>query len=263
MLTINSDFIHGPYKTELNKFRIEAFCEVVGITPTANVPISYLAMLAWAVQWDAFGAIPPEVMNAAGARVHGEHEIRLHESIKPGEWLETHSRLIGVRPNRAGTVAIQHIVHAKDGQLVAEQWWSLFLGGVQLESAGDGAPDHAFPEEARASHLRTVSVPVTKRTARDYAAVSGDWADHHFDTESAARSGAAAPFLHGLCTFAICANVASDGRDIKRVAARFAAPAMLDNDINVDVFSIGAEGNVFEANCAGAKVASNGVVEFR
>ena len=255
--------LHGPFRTELNKFRIEAFCEVVGITPTTSVPISYLAMLAWAVQWDAFGAIPPEVMNAAGARVHGEHEIRLHESIKPGEWLETHSRLIGVRPNRAGTVAIQHIVHAKDDRLVAEQWWSLFLGGVQLESAGDGAPDHTFPEEARASHLRTVSVPVTKRTARDYAAVSGDWADHHFDTESAARSGATAPFLHGLCTFAICANAASGGRDIKRVAARFAAPAMLDNDITVDVFSIGAVGNVFEANCAGAKVASNGVVEFR
>lgn len=254
--------LHGPFRTELNKFRIEAFCEVVGMVPTARVPISYLAMLAWAVQWDAFGAIPPEVMNAAGARVHGEHEIRLHESIKPGEWLETHSRLIGVRPNRAGTVAIQHITHEKNGNLVAEQWWSLFLGGVQLEASGDSAPDHTFPEEARASHLRTVAVPVTKKTARDYAAVSGDWADHHFDVASAARSGAVAPFLHGLCTFAICANAASEGRDLKRVAARFAAPAMLDHDINVDVFSFGSGGNVFEANCAGAKVASNGVVEF-
>jgi hypothetical protein len=38
---------------------------------------------------------------------------------------------------------------------------------------------------------------------------------------------------------------------------------MLDNDINVDVFSIGSAGNVFEAHCAGAKIASNGVVEFR
>jgi hypothetical protein len=31
----------------------------------------------------------------------------------------------------------------------------------------------------------------------------------------------------------------------------------------VDVFSMGSAGNAFEANCAGAKVASNGVVEFR
>lgn len=263
MLTINSDFIHGPYKTELNKFRIEAFCDVVGIQPTKEVPISYLAMLAWAVQWDAFSAIPSEVMNAAGARVHGEHEIRLHSPLQPGQWLDTTSQLTGVRPNRAGAVVTQRIEHQIDGHVVAEQWWSLFLGGVQLKAVGDAAPDHLFPEDARANHLRTVVVPISARMARDYAAVSGDWADHHFDAESAARSGAAAPFLHGLCTFAICANAASDGRSLKRVAARFAAPAILDNDINVDVFSIGSAGHVFEASCAGAKIASNGVVEFR
>ena len=133
---------------------------------------------------------------------------------------------------------------------------------MQLDAVGEGAPDHVFPETARTNPINTVTVPVSARTARDYAAVSGDWAEHHFDAESAARSGAAGPFLHGLCTFAICANAASGGRALKRVAARFAAPALLGNDVTVEVFGVSENVNVFEASCAGAKVASNGVVEF-
>ena len=262
MTNLSLNKVHGPFQTELNKFRIAAFRDVVGVKDEDTVPISYLAMLAWAVQWDAFGAIPSEVMNAAGARVHGEHEIRLHAPITAGQSLETTSQLTGVRPNRSGSVVTQRIDHHVAGQLVAQQWWSLFLGGVQLDGVGEPPPDHVFPEEARSNHLATVKVPITDAMARNYAAVSGDWAEHHFDPESAARSGAVGPFLHGLCTFSICAEAASNGRRLKRVAARFAAPAILNNDLEVHVFSSGDNANVFEATCAGAKVASNGVVEF-
>ena len=48
MIHLPLEKTYGPFRTELNKFRIEAFCEVVGMAPTASVPISYLAMLAWA-----------------------------------------------------------------------------------------------------------------------------------------------------------------------------------------------------------------------
>ena len=262
MTSLALDRVFGPFQTVLDPIRIDAFKEVVGITPSGEVPATFLAMSAWAVQWDAFGLIPAEVMNAAGARVHGEHEIRVLSPLRPGENLETNSRLIGVRPNRAGSVVIQRIDHHRGEELIAQQWWSLFLGGVQLDAVGDAAPDHIFPESARDSFTGTTSTYVSNATAAAYAEVSGDWAEHHFNVEAAARSGAAAPFLHGLCTFAICANAAADGRAIKRIAARFAAPAILGNEINVDVFEIGNNSRVFEANCAGAKVATNGVVEF-
>ena len=252
----------GPFTTELNLVRIRAFSDVVGISPSGVVPTTFLAMLAWEVQWDAFGQIPNEVMNTAGARVHGEHEIQVHAPLAAGDILETTSQLIGVRPNRSGSVVIQRIDHHRSGALVAQQWWSLFLGAVQLEQVGDAAPDHLFPESARVNQVESRSVFVDGGTAQRYAEVSGDFAEHHFDPEAAARSGAAGPFLHGLCTFAICGEAVSGGKPIKRIAARFAAPALLGNDLKVDVFRASEKAHVFEATCAGAKVATNGVVEF-
>ena len=262
MTSLALDRVFGPFQTELDPDRINEFRNVVGMPPSGEVPATFLAMSAWAVQWDAFGLIPSEVMNAAGARVHGEHEIRLHDVLIPGETLITHSQLIGVRPNRAGSVVVQRIDHHRGDLLVAQQWWSLFLGGVQLDAVGDIAPDHVFPEASRNALFGTHSVHVSDATATAYAEVSGDWAEHHFDADAAARSGAAGPFLHGLCTFAICAHAAAEGRSIKRVAARFAAPALLGNDINVDIYGISEHARAFEATCAGAKVATNGVVEF-
>ena len=252
----------GPFKTELDSVRIRAFSDVVGISPISEVPTTYLAMLAWEIQWDAFGQIPNEVMNTAGARVHGEHEIQVHAPLAVGDILETTSQLIGVRPNRSGSVVIQRIDHHRSGALVAQQWWSLFLGGVQLELGGDSAPEHQFPEAARENHIASRSVHINDVTAQRYAEVSGDFAEHHFDAEAAARSGAAGPFLHGLCTFALCAEVALGGEPIRRIAARFASPALLHNDLKIDVFRHSERVNVFEATCAGAKVATNGVVEF-
>ncbi len=262
MVTLAINEVHGPRSVEISADRLSAFRELVGAANRVEVPTTFLAMLAWEVQWDAFSAIPTEVMNAAGARVHGEHEIQVHAPLNAGDILETSSQLIGVRPNRSGSVVVQQIDHHRSGLLVAQQWWSLFLGGVQLELSGDSAPEHQFPETARANHIASRSVHIDQVTAQRYAEVSGDFAEHHFDAEAATRSGAAGPFLHGLCTFALCAEVASGGEPIRRIAARFASPALLHNDLKIDVFRHSERVNVFEATCAGAKVATNGVVEF-
>ena len=109
MAALALDRVFGPFQTELDPTRTDAFKQVVGIAPSGEVPTTFLAMSAWAVQWDAFGLIPAEVMNAAGACVHGEHEIRVLSPLRIGETLMTDSRLIGVRPNRAGSVVLSLI----------------------------------------------------------------------------------------------------------------------------------------------------------
>jgi hypothetical protein len=108
--------------------------------------------------------------------------------------LVTTTHLAGVRTNRAGSVVIQVFEHRDDrGDLVAEQWWSLFLGGATLPEVGDAPPDHAFPEAARDRPRGQVTVEIGPETPHRYADVSGDWSDHNFHAEAAAQSGAVAP----------------------------------------------------------------------
>ena len=68
--------------------------------------------------------------------------------------------------------------------------------------------------------LGTYDITIDHDMARRYAEVSGDWSEHHFDVEAAVRSGFERPFLHGLCTMALCSQAVVDlvaGGDPARV----------------------------------------------
>jgi acyl dehydratase len=105
--------------------------------------------------------------------------------------------------------------------------------------------------------------------ARRYAEVSGDFSAHHFDAEAARRSGFDAPFLHGLCTMALCARTvvraACDGDPsrLQRFAVRFATPAFLDHDLTVRVCALGPTRVVFEATSGDVAVIRSGLAELR
>ncbi len=105
--------------------------------------------------------------------------------------------------------------------------------------------------------------------ARRYAEVSGDFSEHHFDLEAARRSGFEGPFLHGLCTMALCARTvvrtacADDPSRLRRFAVRFASPAYLGQDLAVRVHALGPDRLAFEARSGGAVAIGNGLAELR
>jgi acyl dehydratase len=104
---------------------------------------------------------------------------------------------------------------------------------------------------------------------RRYAELSGDFSDHHFDVEAARRSGFAGPFLHGLCTMALCARAvvetvgADDPSRLQRLAVQFASPAYLDQDLTVRIYRLGDERYAFEATCGDDIVIRNGFAGLR
>jgi acyl dehydratase len=225
--------------------------------------------------WDAQNAaraalVPEAVQRSATGGVHGEHDIVLHRPIVPGEplriWVEAH----GTRPGgRNALVVLRYTARDGSGALVAEQWWTTVYRGATCGTVGEPAPDHTFPEAARRHPMGTYAADVDDDMARRYAEVSGDWSDHHFDVDAARRSGFDRPFLHGLCTMALCAQgvveLAADGdaARIRRIAVRFAAPTFLGERLDVRLYDAGRLGVAFEAHSAGAIVVTHGRAELR
>jgi acyl dehydratase len=265
--------VHGPFEVVVDGDRVARYLDATqrpepDARGAVGVPPTFLAMVAYERQGAAFAAIPGSVLERAGARVHGEHDLRVRRPLVPGEVLLTTTRIAGVRTNRAGSLVIQAFEHRDGaGELVAEQWWTLFLGGVALREAGDAAPDHAFPHDARARPLGQFAVEPAHDAPRHYAEVSGDWSDHHFDPVAAARSGAPRPFLHGLWTLAVCGHAVAEtaaggaATRVRRVAARFAAPALIGHGLVVDLFDAGDGRVAFEVTCGDAVVVRNGLAE--
>lgn len=152
--------------------------------------------------------------------------------------------------------------------MVAEQWWTTVLLGTTAAPVGTELPDFSFASGPGTAPVAEDVVPIDAVMARRYAEVSGDDNEHHFSIEGARRSGFDAPFLHGLCTMALCARAATrtvaggDPRRIRRVAVRFVAPAFLGHDLSVQIFERRGVGFALEANCGEQRVIKNGFVEL-
>jgi hypothetical protein len=165
-------------------------------------------------------------------------------------------------------VTLRYLAHDASGALVVEQLWTTMYLGTTCATIGLVPPDHAFPDDARDRPIGRATVHADPGMPHRYAEVSGDWSPHHFDVEGARSSGFDRPFLHGLCTMALCARVVTEelgGGDparLRRIAVRFASPAFLDEDVEVRLYDAGALGCAFEATSAGSAVITHGRAEL-
>lgn len=266
---------HGPFRTCLDEEFLRRFASATS-DPSPLVrsgeivsPVA-LATAIWDMQEAGRRAVVSEALQrSARTGVHGEHDVLLHRPVAPGEPLEVWIEACGARPaGRNAVVTLRYSAFDADGRLVAEQWWSTVYVAVTCEAVGVPPPDHAFPSDARARRMGSFRLTVDPDMARRYAAASGDWSAHHFDAEAARRAGYHRPFLHGVCTMALCAQgvtaVAADGdqRRLRRFAVRFTAPVFLGEDVEVDVYRIDGSCVAFEARSAGATVISHGRAEL-
>ncbi len=225
--------------------------------------------------WDAQEAsrsafVPAAFQAAATGGVHGEHDLVVRRQILPGEPLWTWAEGLGAR--RAGAnsrVVIRYTTFDSAGEIVVEQFWTTVWLGVACDDMGRRPPDHSFPQDALPHPVGTWGVDIDHDMAHRYARVSGDWSPHHFDVTAARGSGAEGPFLHGLCTMALCARgvvaLAADGdpERLSRIAVRFARPVLIGERLEVRVYDAGPRGYAFEAGSKGATVITHGRAELR
>ena len=175
------------------------------------VPPSLVATQVYRSQFAAITElVPNDVFSAARSGVHGQHDLLLHRPIAADEKLHTFIETHSARPSGDNLrVTLHHSILDDRENLVAEQWWTTVLLGTTAEHTGRTLPDYSFSSGGEASVVAEDVVRIDEVMARRYAQVSGDYNDHHFSVEGAWHSGFEAPFLHGLCTMALCTRAAT------------------------------------------------------
>jgi acyl dehydratase len=264
----------GPFELPLGSELVRKFAEAtLDASPQIRdgrlVPPSLVATQIYRAQFAAITElVPADIFSAARSGVHGQHDLLLHRPIASDENLHTFVETHSARPSGENLrVTLHHSTLDDLDHLVAEQWWTTVLLGTTAEPTGPELPDYSF-SSGDESFVTEDVIRIDEVMARRYAQVSGDYNDHHFSVEGARRSGFEGPFLHGLCTMALCTRSATktvadgDPRRIRRVAVRLAAPAFLGRDLRVQIFERPDGGFALEASCGEHTVIKNGLVEL-
>jgi acyl dehydratase len=224
--------------------------------------------------WEAMGAsvmavTPPEIMLNA---LHGEQDMFFHQSIRPGMVLRSRAAPVGVHVKASGTTVITHTETCDErGALVNEQYMtSFFRSASEGESAGETAPDHRFPEDARAAAPAAI---VRQRFDGDqtyrYRDASGDYVPIHVDDDIAKSIGLPGIIIHGLCTMAftswgaVTELAGGDPTRLKRLAVRFSKPLFPGQEITTRFYATGGNGYAYETtNPDGDLVIKDGLAEI-
>jgi acyl dehydratase len=265
----------GPFELPLSPDLVRQFAEATHDASQAFrdgqlVPPSLVATQVYRAQFAAMKELVPEgIFAAARSGVHGQHDLLFQRPITSDESLHTFVETHSARPSGDNLrVTLRHSILDGRGELVAEQWWTTVLLGTSAAPTGPEIPDYSFQKEEGVLAVAQDVVSIDDVMARRYAELSGDYSDHHFSVEGARRSGFEAPFLHGLCTMALCARAATktvangDPSRVRRVAVRFVAPAFLGHDLTVEVFERRDGNFALEARCGERNVIKNGFIEL-
>ena len=265
----------GPFELDLDPDLVRQFTEATlddwrTLQDGGLAPPGLIATQSYRAQLIAITAlVPAEILSAAQSGIHGQHDLLMHRGIASNEKLRTFVETHSASPSGENLrVTLHHMTLDDHDDIVAEQWWTTVLLGTTAEPTGPSLPDYSFSDRERATLRAEDVVRIDAVMARRYAEISGDYSDHHFSVEGARRSGFQAPFLHGLCTMALCTRAVTkavanrDPGRIRRVAVRFAAPAFLGRDLRVKIFERPDGGFALEATCGGSTVITNGLAQL-
>jgi acyl dehydratase len=223
----------------------------------------------------AQGSVADLTVEEAMRGLHGEHDIYIHQPIRPGMVLRLKGTAIGVFGKSTGTTVItKYEMTDESGEPVNTQYMTGFFRGIMSDfSAGEAAPDHRPPAEMTATEPDfTISQRFDNNQTFRYADASGDYTPIHVDDAVAKANGLPGIIIHGLCTMAFATHAVVYGvgvaapTSLKRFAVRFSTPALPGQEITTRIWDRGdyngASVYVFETrNESGALVLSHGRAE--
>jgi acyl dehydratase len=224
------------------------------------------------VSWKAFWELPQVPLEAIG--VHGEHDLAILRPMVPGTWLTTVGEISSVVCSATGMIVSITLDSVDDGgeQVLRQHWSLLYRGQAVPRVLGSPPPGHVFPEESRARLHGSMRMLTTRDQTFRYGGASGDRNPMHMDDEVARARGFPRKINQGLCTLAIASRglidlaAGGDPRRVRRIAARFSAPAFPGDAIDLAVHDAGpcdqgGWGYAFEAVSGSTTVLRHGRFE--
>lgn len=165
---------------------------------------------------------------------HGEHDLVVHEPLRPGMVVRATATVAGVRRRSAGVATVVRIeTRSRDRSILNEQYFTSFVSGASIpESVGEDAPPHVPPSPGDTA-VEEVPLPLDPDQTRRFAAASGDWDAYTLNEEAAWALGFPTIIVHGTCTMAFAGRALVDtvcGRDsqrLRRFAVRLSRPLFL------------------------------------
>lgn len=222
--------------------------------------------------WDTLVAVLDDVIPSelTPMLLHAEHDMHFHKPLVPGMVLVSEGERHSIRSSRIGTRVTARVVSEDaDGDLVLEQFSTMFVRGMKGEDMGPDSPDHGFPDAARQRPVAEVTRHVDADQTFRYRDASGDANPIHVDEEFARSVKLPGIILHGLCTMAMCGSAVVDGvaggepGRLARLAVRFSRPVFPGRDLVVSVYEAGPGAYAFEASSDGKLVVRDGRAEVR
>lgn len=237
-------------------------------------PLYSVALLLPSLQRAFSECIDDGAIAGPTGSVHGQHDVYFHAPVQPESTVRWTVVPYAAHQTPAGVLLTQRIaVTDTNGILLVDHYWSsLFIGGTTKSLGGPELIDHRYPEVARDRIIGRETLDVPLDQAFRYAGVSNDHAPHALDDEVARQEGLPSKILQGMCTLALCGSAVfrvagiGDPNSLRRLAARFAAPAFPKRELTVEVAELGttAEGFrslAFEARSGSSVCISNGRAE--
>lgn len=241
----------------------------------AAVPPLYTSSLILGALHEAVEASVERWSLGERGSVHGEHDLRLFEPVRPGMHLRWRARTRNATQTPAGVLVTQSVLvcDLEDRPLVEHLWSTLYMGGHIECDLGDRPPDHTFHPQARQRPLGTYSTDMALDQGFRYAGASGDRVGHAISDEQARAEGFHGKILQGLCTFAMCSGgvvahaAGGDPSRLRRLAGRFASPTYPKQRLDVELYDAGRRSDgtrlvAFEAIAGGVAVVKHGLAEI-
>lgn len=206
---------------------------------------------------------------------HGEHDLVIHEPLRPGMVVRVAATVVGVQQRSAGVATVVYVETTRaDGALLNEQWFTSFVAGATVDrSRGEDAPGTSAPPPA-GEPAEEIVLPFDADQTRRFAEASNDWDAYTLDEEAARALGFPTVIVHGTCTMAFAGRAvvqvacAGDVRRLRRLALRFSRPLTLvaGQTLTTRIRDVGErdgrEGFTFEAtDLKGDLVIKNGWAE--
>lgn len=256
--------------------RTVAYAEAIGDTNPAHLsgraaPPVFAVVPAMQPMATAFRAVVP-----GGFAVHGEHDLRIDQQIRPGMRLVATASAVGLWPKSAGLVVVIRITtRTVQGEPVNEQHWvNVVLKASAPQGTGEMPPMHRVPAGLSAQEpCAQAWYDLPSGIGRRYADASGDHSPYTFDDEAARALGLPGAIMGGICTMSYASRAlvehccSGHAERLRRIALRFSRLVVLrpGQRLGVAIWRIGGDGHKLAFNmqdAAGDTVVTNGFAEI-